>query len=34
MTLQTLFGTWVARGLNPLRECLQMLGAENSFQPL
>lgn len=34
MRLHSLFGTWLAQGLNPLRECLRMLGAENSFQPL
>lgn len=32
MRLQTLFGTWLAKGLNPLTECLRMLGATNSFQ--
>lgn len=34
MTLHTLFGTWVAKGLNPLRECLRMLGVQDSFQPV
>ena len=28
MTLQTLFATWLGRGLDPLAECLNMLGAE------
>lgn len=32
MRLQTLFGTWLAKGLNPLQECLRMLGAKSSFQ--
>ncbi len=34
MTLHTLFGTWAAKGLNPLGECLRMLGVENSVQPV
>lgn len=34
MRLQTLFGTWLAKGLNPLAECLRMLTAKTSLQPL
>jgi transposase len=34
MRLQTLFGTWLAKGLNPLAECLRMLAAKTSLQPV
>jgi hypothetical protein len=34
MRLQTLFGTWTAQGMDPLTECLRMLGAKTLLPSL